>query len=46
MLAKMEKAAAYLQELEAYRLAAIAVSEEKAEEAKLSKHGRKVSDKL
>jgi hypothetical protein len=37
MLPKMEKAAAYLQELEAYRLAAIAVSEEKAEEAKLIK---------
>jgi hypothetical protein len=37
MLAPMEKAAAYLQELEADRLAAIAVSEEKAEEAKLIK---------
>jgi len=37
MLPKMEKAAAYLQELEADRLAAIAVSEEKAEEAKLIK---------
>ena len=37
MLPEMEKAAAYLQELEAYRLAAIAVSEEKAEEAKLIK---------
>src|SRR5258707_2379041 len=37
MLSKMEKAAAYLQELEADRLAAIAVSEEKAEEAKLIK---------
>ncbi len=37
MLPEMEKAAAYLQELEADRLAAIAVSEEKAEEAKLIK---------
>jgi hypothetical protein len=37
MLSKMEKAAAYLQELEADRLAAIAVSEEKSEEAKLIK---------
>src|SRR6266851_8965919 len=37
MLSKMEKAAAYLQELEADRLATIAVSEEKAEEAKLIK---------
>ena len=37
MLAPVEKAAAYLQELEVDRLAAIAVSEEKAEEAKLIK---------
>jgi len=37
MLPEMEKAAAYLQELEVDRLAAIAVSEEKAEEAKLIK---------
>ena len=37
MLPQMEKAAAYLQELEADRLAAIAVSEEKSEEAKLIK---------
>jgi hypothetical protein len=37
MLAPVEKAAAYLQKLETDRLAAIAVSEEKAEEAKLIK---------
>ena len=37
MLAPVEKAAAYLQELEVDRLAAIAVSEEKAEEAMLIK---------
>ena len=37
MLPKIGKAAAYLQELEDDRLAAIAVSEEKAEEAKLIK---------
>jgi DNA-binding LacI/PurR family transcriptional regulator len=37
MLASVEKAAAYLQKLEADRLSAIAASEEKAEEAKLIK---------
>src|SRR6266853_4762571 len=37
MPAPVEKAAAYLQELEVDRLVAIAVSEEKAEEAKLIK---------
>ena len=37
MLAPVEKVVAYLQELEIDRLAAIAVSEEKAEEAKLIK---------